>query len=88
MLGKSEWKNRSSQPTPRVAKLLAPEPLIPFAEPQEQIPLIRHLFIIIFNPCPMLASCLLMDILLYSILPRTWSFMSLLLFSTQLGVMT
>ena len=31
---------------------------------------------------------LLMGILIYNIFPRTWSFMSLLLFSTQLGVVT
>ena len=38
-------------------------------------------------PLLMLSSYLLMDILLYSIFPRTWSFMSLLLFSTQLRVL-
>ena len=41
-----------------------------------------------FNILPMLSSLFLMDILSYNIFSRTWSFMSLLLFSTQLGVVT
>ena len=36
MLGKQKWRSCSSQPTPRVAKLLAPEPPSLFAEPQEK----------------------------------------------------
>ena len=42
-LGKQEWICCSSQPTPKVAKLLAPEPPIMFVEPQEKNPSMRHL---------------------------------------------
>ena len=38
MLGKQKWRSCSSQPTPRVTKLLAPEPSSLFIEPQEQNP--------------------------------------------------
>ena len=36
MLGKQEWRCCSSQPTPRVAKVLALEPPSLFVEPQEK----------------------------------------------------
>ena len=57
-LGKKRWISCSSQPTPKAAKLLAPEPSILFAEPQEKNISMRHLFHFTdVNPCPMLASC-------------------------------
>ena len=83
MLGKQKWRSCSSQSTSRVAKLLAPEPPSMFAKPQEKNPSMRHL---LHSPIqsPSSASLqLLMDILIYSILLRTWSFMSLVLFSTH-----
>ena len=43
MLGKQRWNSRSTQPTPRASKSLAPEPSSLFTEPQEQNPLMRHL---------------------------------------------
>ena len=84
MLEKQKWRSCFSQPTPRAAKLLAPEPLILSVEPQEKnISMCYLLHFTDVNPRPILAL-LLMDILIYSIFPRTWSFMSLVLFSTQL----
>ena len=39
LLGKQKWNSHSSQPTPRAAKSLAPEPSSLFVEPQEKNPL-------------------------------------------------
>ena len=41
--GKQKWRSCSSQPTPRAAKLPAPEPPRLFTEPQEKNPSMRHL---------------------------------------------
>ena len=43
MLGKQKWRSCSSQPTPRAARLLSPEPSILFVEPQEKNPSTHHL---------------------------------------------
>ena len=83
MLGKQKWRIYSFQPTPKAAKLLAPESLSLFAEPKEQNILMRHLLHYIdVNPHPILSSYCSWT-LLNSILFRTWSFMSLLLFSNS-----
>ena len=55
---KQKWRSCSSQPTPTIAKLLAPKPLILLAEPQEKNMSIHHLLDFTYvNPCPILASC-------------------------------
>ena len=83
MLGKQKWRSScSSQPTPRAAKLLDPEPLSMFVEPQEQNPSMQHLMYSHIQSLFNASLLLLMDILIYNILHRTWSFMSLMLFST------
>ena len=57
-LGKQKWRSCSSQPTPRAAKLLAPEALSLFVEPQEKNPSMCHLLHFTdVKPRPMLASC-------------------------------
>ena len=59
-----------------------------FAEPQEKNPSVRNLLHSQIQSMSNASLLLLMDILIYSIFRRTWSFMSLLLFRTELGVMT
>ena len=88
LLGKQKWNSHSSQPTPRAAKSLALEPSSLFVEPEEKNPLMHHLLHYQIQSPSNVILLLLMDILLYSIFPSTWSFMILLLFSTQLGVLT
>ena len=88
MLGKQKWRSCSSQPTPRATKLLAPKPPSLFAEPQEKNPSMHHLLHYDIQYPSNAILLLLIEILIYNIFPRTWSFMSLLLFSTQLRVVT
>ena len=88
MLEKQKWRSCYSQPTPKEAKLLALEPSNLFAEPEEKNDSMCHLLHSQIQSSSNARLLLLMDILIYSIFPKTWSFMILLLFSTQLGVVT
>ena len=82
ILEKQKWRSYSSQATPRAANLLAPKPPILFDEPQEKNPSTCHIFHCQIQSLSNYIVLLLMDILIYSIFPRTLSFMSLLFFST------
>ena len=87
MLGKQKWRSCFSQPTPIASKLLAPEPPIMFTEPQEKNPSMRHLLHSQIQSQSNANLMVLMDILIYCIFPKR-SFMSLVFFRTQLGVVT
>ena len=84
MLGKQKWRICSSQPTPKEAKLLSIEPYSLFVEPKEKNILIHHLLHYTnVNPPSNCSLLLLTYILLNDVFPRTWSFMSLLLFNNS-----
>ena len=70
------------------SQVLAPEPPSLFVEPQEKNPSMCHLLHSQIQSLSNAILLLLMDILIYSIFPMSWSFMSLPFFITQLGVMT
>ena len=84
------WEKRSRNVVPpyqshRTTKTLTSKPPSMLAEPKERTLNAPCLALFANNNTKSNAILLLlMDILIYSIFPRTWSFMILLLFGTQL----
>ena len=90
-MGKQNGRCRSSQPTPIASKLLALEPPSMFVEPQGKIPInVQSLSLHQLDhfPCIQKPPAYSMETILYSIFPRTCSFMSHLLIIAPQGVST
>ena len=89
-MGKQNWSWHSSTTTPRVAKsYLLQNPRACLLKHKGKFQSMHHLFAPIdYFPINREPLAYLMDMLFYSILPRIWSFISLLLLRTPQGVLT